>query len=99
MTLPDTIKFLSSNGSPPDGLIHAIKNKYSITNPLSSGIIKLSASSTYLGNIQTVVLWNSDMWNTDMAVGSYVQLQFPKRFVFLSGYSLKGTDSYFYSKK
>ena len=89
MTLPDIIRRISSNGSPPDGLINAIKTVYKITNPLTSGIIKLDASSTYSGNVETVVLWNSDKWMTNSEVGSFVQMKFPKRFVFLSGYSLK----------
>ena len=97
MTLPDVIKYTSSNGNPPDGLINAIKTVYGIENPLTAEIIKLDKSSTYKGNIETVVLWNSG-WRTNTEVDSYVQLQFPKRFVFLSGYSLKGSGG-FYSKK
>ena len=98
MALPDTIKYLSSNGNPPDGLINAIKNVYSISNPLTSGIINLSPSSTDSGNVETVVLWNSNVWTTKKEEGSYLQLQFPKRFIFLSGYSLRGTTTYYYSK-
>ena len=99
MDLPDTIKYLSSKGSPPDGLINAIKNVYHISNPLTSGIINLSPSSTDSGNVQTVVLWNSNLWQTKREEGPYVQFRFPERFVFLSGYSLKGNDGGYYSKK
>ena len=99
MSLPASIKYASSNGSPPDGLINAIKTKYGIQNPISSGIIKLEASSTASGNIETVVLWNTDCWRTKSESGSYIQLQFSQRYVFLSGYSIGevSTGSY-YSK-
>ena len=100
MTLPSVIGPINSKGNPPDGLINEIKTKYSIANPITAGIVTPTASATQKGSVDTVILWDSFNWYTSIDSGSYLQLFFPKRYIFLSGYSLRGiADGFHYQKK
>ena len=100
MVIPSVIGPIDSGGNPPDGIINAIRNTYSISNPITEGIVVPTASSTQYGTVGNVVMWNSTLWSTPQMTNPYLQLEFPKRLLFITGYSLKGHagNSYCYQK-
>ena len=91
MLLPDVIGPISSKGNPPDGIITEIKSKHNVIDPIQSKIVIPTASSSYSNYaVSTVIFWNAPNWHTKGEKGSYLQLQFPRRKIYLTGYSIKG---------
>ena len=91
-SLPNTIGPINIVDNSLNGIIYELKNKYFIENPLSEHVIELSSTNTYMGNVETVVLWNYDTWQTFLKAPNevFVQMKFPGRYLYPTGYSIRG---------
>ena len=102
MSIPDKIGPINPSGNSLSGIINHLKEQYSINNPREKGIVVPTASSTYQGSIDTVVTHGSSVWITAHDSPPYLQLQFPGRYLFPVGYSLRGVkagNTWCYSKR
>ena len=93
MVLPNSISSIKTKDNELKGIIYQIINKYNIANPLTNNIIELNSSITQNGDRNTVVLWNQ-YWQTFLKKPNevFIQMKFPGRYLFPSGYSMKGTE-------
>ena len=70
------------------GIIYLLKHKYNIKNPIESGLVVPSATTAWNGNVNTTVLWDSDLWRTYN--NPYLQFEFPDGLIYPTGYSFRG---------
>ena len=91
------------SGNNLNGIIYSLKNKFNIANPIDDGIIVPSGTTTESrsSNIEnTIVGWSESCWatvNTDP--NPFYQIYFPKHWLLVSGYSLRGCSLWSYPKK
>ena len=73
------------------GIIYKIVNSLGVSDPIASNLVVPAASGTYAGNVSTLVLWDLKSFQTAGTTGKpWVQLEFPKRYIFPSAYSMRG---------
>lgn len=94
MSLPKVIGPVT----PKDGLlsiIYELKNTYEIADPISKNIVIPSSSKVNQGNIESMINWNAEVFQTGLKKGEnvYFQLAFLSRYLFPTAYSIRGVPS------
>ena len=92
MIIPRSIK-AKAEGNELKDIIYTLKTKYKVTNPIEENFVKPISIGGRQGNINTLVLWDSEGYGTTKVSGSYVQLSFPQSTIYPTAYSFKGPVS------
>ena len=48
--------------------------------------------------VESIVLWNTDFYGTSFTTNAWIQLTFPKRYIFPTAYSLRGSKGWVHAK-
>ena len=102
MGIPGQIT-VEPNGNALNGIIYEIKSRYD-PNPITSGVIKPSSegtdSSSETDISNTIVEWEKSCWlSLTSSQKPFYQVYFPKRWIQITGYSLRGCSKWAYPKK
>ena len=89
MTLPSYFN-VQTQGNELKGIIYEIKEKYKIDNPVSAKIIEPKSIGASTGSLDSIVLWNEDVFSTSVVENAWIQIGFPRRFIFPTAYSFRG---------
>ena len=76
------------------GIIYNLVNILKISDPIASRYVIPTASSTLVGNVETLVLCNSNSFQTSFTLDKpWIQLEFSKRYIFPNAYSMRGVNN------
>ena len=90
----------SPQGHELKGIIYKLKEVLGVKDPIASNYVIPSSvgdrDSSY--NVKSLVLWNANFYGTSYVANAWIQLTFPKRYIFPTAYSLKGYKNYCHAK-
>ena len=98
MPLPSIIGPILPNGHNLSGIIYTLRSKYGINDPITNEIIIPYCNNNVTSIPNNIILWTG-FWGSGFGSESlqvYLELKFPDRYIFPTGYSLKGSKLDYY---